>query len=151
MRFLCDTNIISEAMKRSPNPDVKQWLNQEEGICLSVITVEEVYSGLTYKNAEKQREWFEKFLRERCRVLSVSSAIAVRCGKWRGQFRKQGIIRTQADLLIAATAYEYQLVLATRNIKDFEDCDIRLFNPFDKNDKHYENRSNGRANSPNPA
>jgi len=131
MKYLCDTNVISEAMKREPNPKVKQWLGTQELVYASVITVEEIHFGLAYKEAPKQREWFEKFLRLGSEVLPVTEAIAKRCGELRGNFRKKGVIRTQADLLIAATAYEHNLTLATRNTRDFEDCDIQLFNPFE--------------------
>lgn len=130
MKFLCDTNVISEVMKRLPNPRVRSWLAAQESICMSVIGVEEIHVGLTHKNAEKQLRWFGKFLRLRTDVLPVTLAIAVRCGILRGNFRRRGIARTQADTLIAATAYEHDLTLATRNVRDFEDCDIRIFNPF---------------------
>jgi predicted nucleic acid-binding protein len=118
-------------MKRVPNVNVKQWLIDQEMIYLSVITVEEIYFGLAYKDARRQLEWFKKFLQYRCKVLPITYSIAIRAGTLRGDFRKQGITRTQADLLIAATAYEYNLVLATHNIRDFEDCGITLFNPFE--------------------
>jgi predicted nucleic acid-binding protein len=131
MNYLCDTNVLSEAMKRQPDPKVTQWLSVQELVYVSVITVEEIYFGLTYKEALKQREWFEKFLHFGCEVLPVGAAIAKRCGELRGNFRKRGVFRTQADLLIAATAYEHNLTLATRNTRDFEDCDIQLFNPFE--------------------
>jgi len=131
MKYLCDTNVISEAMKRQPDLKVKQWLGARELVYASVITVEEIYFGLAYKEAPKQREWFEKFLRLGSEVLPITLAIAKRSGELRGNFRKKGVIRTQADLLIAATAYEHNLTLAMRNTRDFEDCDIQLFNPFE--------------------
>jgi predicted nucleic acid-binding protein len=131
MNYLCDTNILSEAMKRQPDPKVTQWLSVQELVYVSVITAEEIYFGLTYKEAPKQREWFEKFLRFGSEVLPVTLAIAKRCGELRGNFRKKGIIRTQADLLIAATAHEHNLMLATRNTRDFDDCGIQLLNPFE--------------------
>jgi predicted nucleic acid-binding protein len=34
-------------------------------------------------------------------------------------------------MLIAATAIEYQLVLATRNVRDFMGCGVQVVNPFD--------------------
>jgi len=52
------------------------------------------------------------------------------CAIWRGRFRQQGIIRSQADLLIGATALLHDLVLVTRNTRDFEGCGIQLFDPF---------------------
>jgi len=96
MSFLCDTNVISEVMKRAPNVNVKQWLINQEIIYLSVITVEEIYFGLAYKDARQQLEWFEKFLQYRCEVLPITYSIAIRSGTLRGYFRKKGITRTQA-------------------------------------------------------
>lgn len=131
MKYLCDTNVISESMKRSSDPKVRQWLSNQELVYLSVITVEEIYFGLTYKDAPRQKEWFEELIRLRSRILPVTYSIAEHCGILRGNFRKKGIIRTQADLLIAAPAYKHNLILATRNVRDFEDCGIQLFNPFE--------------------
>lgn len=74
--------------------------------------------------------WFQKFIKSRCQVLPVTDTIAIRCGTLRGEFRKKGIARTQADLLIAATAYEHNYVVVTRNERDFKDCGITIFNPF---------------------
>lgn len=130
MDYLCDTNVLSEAMKPRAREEVILWLGKQEKIYLSVITIEEIYSGLAYKDAHKQQAWFEKFLQHHTEILPITTAIAKRCGEMRGRFRKEGKIRTQADLLIAATAYEHHLILATRNLKDFEDSQIELFNPF---------------------
>jgi tRNA(fMet)-specific endonuclease VapC len=60
----------------------------------------------------------------------VTSDIARAAGEMRGRLRLQGITRSQADILIAATAQIHQLTLITRNIRDFEGCDIPLLNPF---------------------
>ena len=117
-------------MKRSPNPAVRQWLTERDEIFLSVVSVEEIYCGLAYKSASKQLRWFEKFLESRCEVLPIIQSIATRCGTLRGQFREKGTTRTQADLLIAATAVEHSLVVATRNVRDFSDCGIQIVNPF---------------------
>ncbi|MBF0103310.1 MAG: PIN domain-containing protein [Desulfobacterales bacterium] len=92
--FLCDTNIISEVMKRIPDDRVKQWLISQDMLYLSVITLEEIYFGLTYKDARKQYEWFEKFIQLRCEILPITNSTAKRCGILRAKFRQKGIART---------------------------------------------------------
>ena len=74
--------------------------------------------------------WFERFLGARCEVLTVTVSIGRRCAVLRGELRRGGKQRTQADMLIAATAIEHNLALATRNTKDFEGAGIALVNPF---------------------
>lgn len=130
MPYLIDTNIISEAMRPKPNEIVRQWLNKQFPIFISVITVEEIYYGLSYKEATGQQRWFDKLLNNYCNVLPINLEIAKECGMLRGKLRQQGIIKHQADLLIAATAKIHHLTLATRNIRDFNFCDIPIFNPF---------------------
>ncbi len=59
MNFLCDTNIVSEVMRKAPDPKVTEWFAQLETACFSVITLEEIYCGLAYKDARRQREWVD--------------------------------------------------------------------------------------------
>ena len=65
-------------------------------------------------------------------VYPITPAIAWRAGVLRGQFQAQGITRSAQDMLIAATAIEHQLVLATRNVRDFLGCGVQVVNPFDE-------------------
>jgi predicted nucleic acid-binding protein len=130
MQYLCDTNVVSEIMRRAPNSHVVSWLESQDRIGLSVVSVEEIHCGLAYKDALRQLGWFERFCEERCVVLPVSEEIATRAGTLRGQFRKSGTARTQADMLIAATAARHGLILATRNVSDFDHCGVPLLNPF---------------------
>jgi predicted nucleic acid-binding protein len=67
---------------------------------------------------------------QRHEVLPISQNIARRAGELRGQLSARGMVREQADMLIAATAQVYQLTLVTRNTRDFENCGIGLLNPF---------------------
>ncbi|MEE8431628.1 MAG: PIN domain-containing protein [Candidatus Desulfatibia sp.] len=112
------------------NQQVLDWLGGQDEIFLSVVTVEEIYGGLSKKNANKKMGWFEKFILLRCHILPVAIEIARHCGILRGQFLQKGTTRTQADLLIAATAIKHNLALSTRNERDFENCGIPLLNPF---------------------
>ena len=128
--FLCDTNIISELARPQPNPGVLAWSAQVSLISLSVITLEEIAYGLASKPNARVQNWFHEFLKTYCQIIPITAEIAHRSGELRGGLRTQGKPRTQADMLIAATAHLYQLTLVTRNTRDFEDCGILLLNPF---------------------
>jgi len=128
--FLADTNILGELTRPRPNRGVLVWASQIAGLNLSVVTLEEIHYGLSWRPNERIRSWFEKFLTEQCRVLSVTDDIARRAGDLRGRFRAKGETRSQADMLIAATAFVHRLTLVTRNEDDFEDCGLTVLNPF---------------------
>lgn len=131
MSYLTDTNVISEVMKRVPAPRVLRWFTRQEQLILSVITMEEVICGLSHRNTLRQLEWFERFLELRCQVFSITIETARAAGSLRGRLLKNGLIRTQADIFIAATAIEHGLTLVTRNVRDFEGCGVCLLNPFE--------------------
>lgn len=99
-------------------------------MAVSVATVEEVYFGLSWKPNPRIRLWFEEFLATDCEVLPITAEIAKRSGEIRGQLQARGQTRSSADMIIASTAQEHGLTLVTRNVRDFEDCGISLFNPF---------------------
>jgi toxin FitB len=128
--FLFDTNIISELFRRQPNSGVVAFSEQTKQIYISAISLEEIKFGLSAKPVPRISERLEAFLTTQCTVLSVSAEIAQYAGELRGQLRAKGIVRSQADMLIASTAEIHQLTLITRNIKDFEMCKIATTNPF---------------------
>lgn len=129
--WLCDTSIVSELMRRQPDRLVVAWAKKQERFWLSVIVLEEIHAGLEKQNLAKKRQWFERFVHFRCDVVPVSEAIAVHAGKLRGRLLSRGKPRSQADILIAATAWKHDLTVVTRNCPDFEDCGIPVFNPFE--------------------
>ncbi len=110
MNFLFDSNVVSEAMKSKPNLQVRQLIDKQTPVFMSVVSVEEIYYGLSYKDARKKWAWFENFVQSCCEILPVTTEIAQQCGILRGRFRQQGITRSQADLLIGATALRHNLI-----------------------------------------
>ena len=129
--MLWDTNIISELAKPQPHPDVLCFAEQHHNITISVITLDELYFGLTWKPRPRIRLWLDNFVNNYCDVLPINQEIARFAGELRGDFQSQGITRTQADMLIAATAVIHRLPLATRNVADFSGCGVTICNPFD--------------------
>lgn len=130
MPWLVDTNVLSELVRPRPNAAVVAWADGVDRISISTITFEEIMFGLAWKPNTKIREWFSRFFAEACDILPITAAIAERAGVMRGQLRSAGHTRSQADMLIAATAAVHSLTLVTRNVRDFESCGIILVNPF---------------------
>ncbi len=71
------------------------------------------------------RSWFDG------RILAVTQTEAERWGRLAGAARQRGITLAVVDGVIAATAIENDLVIATRNVKDFVGLGVALVNPWD--------------------
>lgn len=130
IKYLCDTNIISELSKKVPNRAVLNWASSLNRCGLSIITLEEVFFGLTWRPNERIFDWLNRFIDRYVEIYPVTESIARRAGALRGRLQAAGSTRTQADMLIASTAAEHNLVLVTRNLRDFEGCGIPILDPF---------------------
>ncbi len=129
--FLVDTCVLSEIMRPRPDPLVAAWFKNLESLSLSVITVEEIISGLRRKALYEKEAWFHRFCANFAQVVSVDIEMAIWTGEARGRLAAEGRTVHQADALIAASAWRHGLVLATRNVRDFEGFGIALLNPFE--------------------
>jgi hypothetical protein len=130
--FLLDTNIVSEARRRTPQ--ALDWLRSADvtKLYLSVISLGEIARGIAMKErrdgatAGHLTGWLETLRREFAdRILPVDDEIALEWGRL-AALRPRG----DADGLIAATAITHNLVLVTRNTADFEDTRASLVNPW---------------------
>ena len=131
--YLVDTNVLSELPKKSPDPAVLAWFASLATIAVSSISIEELTFGVERargKQREVLREWLARLLAAGPRIVDVTSRVAVTAGRLRAARETRGKPVAQANMLIAACALEAGLVLATRNVRDFEGCGIALFDPF---------------------
>ncbi|MGV3740464.1 MAG: PIN domain-containing protein [Gammaproteobacteria bacterium] len=105
--YLLDTNIISETIKKKPNPHVLSWLSSIESskFFLSVLTMGEIRKGIEKLEdlAKKQKilQWLEEDLVKKFygRIISIDIDIA---DKWGYISSLQNL--SAIDALIAATA-----------------------------------------------
>lgn len=129
--YLADTNVVSEFVKKNPNPQVMQWTETVTLLAMSVVTIEEAHFGLAWRPDARELELFNAIAQRMHAVYPVTESIARRTGVLRGQFQAQGIARSAPDMLIAATAQEHQLIIATRNVRDFLGSGVQVVNPFE--------------------
>ncbi len=137
--FLLDTNVLSEFKRRGPaDAHVRDWWRATDPdlAWASVLSFGEIRLGIERLEAGKRRshlevwakqdleQWFEE------RVLSITKAIAERWGVVAAKALNRGAPLPIVDGLIAATAIEHGLTLATRNVKDFESLGATIFNPW---------------------
>lgn len=133
MSYLLDTNVVSELVRPSPNPHVLQWLEGQQEIVLSAISIEELSYGIARAPPASRRRlltWFETLLAVPAEIVPVDAKIARASGDLRAHREVQGRHVAQADMLIAATALITGRTLVTRNTRDFEGCGVALLDPF---------------------
>jgi hypothetical protein len=64
------------------------------------------------------------------RVLAVDDNVAEMAGRLRAYAAAQGRVLAPLNSLIAATAASRGFTLATRNVRDFDCLDLKLFDPW---------------------
>jgi predicted nucleic acid-binding protein len=135
VKFLLDTNVISEIRKRErAHPNVVRWVGRTavEDIGTSVLVLAEIRRGIELKRrsdpqqAEALDRWFSQ-MRTRLgdRVLSVDEPVAE-------TWALLGIPDPLPliDGLLAATAKVHGLTLVTRNVADVQSAGVSLLDPF---------------------
>ena len=137
--WLLDTNVIAELSRVKPDTRVARWLNSqpEHALFLSILTIAEYQKGIHHlPRGDKLRPRIERSVRAlearfSSRVLSVSDQIALRWGAVSGEVKRlTGHSPSVVDTLLAATALEHNLYLATRNIAHVANSGAAIFNPW---------------------
>lgn len=139
MNYLLDTCVLSEFTRRQPEEKVIHWLESidEEMFFLSVITIGEIQRGVE-RLAESHRKtellvWLNNDLIKRFgdRAIPLDVPIMLRWGSLTARLEGAGRPIAIMDSLIAATALQNQLVIATRNVTDFLPCGAQVINPWE--------------------
>ena len=141
MKYLLDTNIISEFISKKPNQKVLDYVSSldENNIYLSVITIGEIRFGIEKLDKEKQEkkikilsDWLDNDLMQRFkgRILDIDIDIMLKWGNINVKLQKIGKPMPIMDSLIASSCLSKDFVLITRNEKDFYSFEIEMVNPF---------------------
>lgn len=138
MKYLLDTNVISELVAKQPNQRVVQWIDRLDpgSVYLSVITIGEISKGIEKlsDSARKNtlRTWLadDLLLRFSDRILILDVDVMLVWGMLLGRLERAGRKMAAIDSLIAASALHSNCSLVTRNEDDFKDVGIPLVNPW---------------------
>jgi predicted nucleic acid-binding protein len=136
--IVVDTNVVSEFMVSPPAQSVLEWLNAQDAadLYLTTISIAEISFGLhVMPDGHRRRQLsdrFEQFLGAAfaSRILPFDEDAARAYGEIRGHRREFGRPISAFDGQIAAIARKRGFAIATRNVRDFEDCGLELINPF---------------------
>jgi toxin FitB len=140
--ILVDTNVVSELMRPEPDPQVLDWFGSlpASQLYLSAVGEAELRRGAAILPEGRRRDLLiaaidavvtEDFAG---RILTFDSSAARAFAILTADRQRAGRPMSFADALIAATARANGAALATRNILDFEGCDVALINPWDSPD-----------------
>lgn len=134
MRYILDSNVISELVANDPRPEVVAWIrwHEAESATSSVVLAELEY-GIRLmpmgKRRQRMEEWLEGILRY-VRIIPFDVAEAREWSRLMAQPTKEGRRLPVKDSMIAATALVHGLTVVTRNVRDFERTGVELVNPF---------------------
>ena len=137
LRYLLDTNILSEPLAAKPNAHVMARIEaHSSSLAISSITWQELLYGMLLLAPGRRREQIHSYLFQHIQpvlpILPFDSDAATWQARQRARLRQAGKTPSYADSQIAAIAADNELVLITRNISDFQDFDgLRIENWFD--------------------
>lgn len=138
--IILDTNVLSELMRSQPNELVVQWIGTHKAtnLFITTLTQAEILYGLELlpdsrrKTALKETTGSMFDLDFSQRILDFNSDAAQQFAVIAAKRRMAGRPISQIDAQIAAIVLSHNAILATRNVSDFEECDIRIINPWEK-------------------
>jgi predicted nucleic acid-binding protein len=138
VKWLFDTNVVSEAARMRPNPAVVAELSKfpTEETAISVVTLAELRDGAILARSQESRtsllHWIENAVEPSFQERTLSLSVDI-LTDWIGLSRRlsaAGRPRVAADLLLAATARVHGLVMVTRNWRHFAGTGLAVFDPW---------------------
>lgn len=136
--FLIDTNVISETLNSRPDAKVIDWLGDQgpADLFLASMNLGELVRGARRAKDKTKRERFERWIdydpaaRFDGRILPFDREAAVIWGEIIGDGDRLGHPKPMAEAQIAALARRHNLIVATRNARDFTDMDVAILDPW---------------------
>lgn len=136
--WLLDTNVISELRRPRPEPRVTEFVSAQPGemLFLSDVTLAEIRFGIEQIDDASRRAdlnlWLDRSLRPLFagRILAVDETVFLRWKMLHVAGRRRGHTFSQPDLFIAALALVEQLVVVSRDTREFVAARVPVFDPW---------------------
>lgn len=136
--ILVDTNVISEPLRKTPDPRVVAWIDAQpvETLYLSAITIAELRFGIAALPSGKRRDQLHANVEARVlplfagRVLVFDLPASQAYAELMAGARAAGFGIGAADGYIAATAASNAMSVATRDTSPFEALGVPVINPW---------------------
>jgi tRNA(fMet)-specific endonuclease VapC len=124
LKYLLDTNIISEPIRPIPNANVVNKINIHKlEIAVSTVTIHELLYGCLRLPASRKSQVLNKYIQESVSslpILDYDLKSAQYHAQERARLSKIGKIPAYADGQIASIAFSNNLILVTNNVDDFQ-------------------------------
>jgi len=135
MTYLVDANVLSEPTKQTADSKVIAWLTANESdLVVDPIIIGELRIGILAmphgRKREKLEQWFESVV-ETVECLSWDASVSRRWARLVVDLRRKGRTVPLLDGMIAATALQHDLTVATRNTREFRNTGVKTVNPFE--------------------
>lgn len=131
--YLLDTNVISELRKTRPHGAVLAWIGgiADTDLHLSAVTIGEIQAGIEMTRAQDKAKAaeIETWLEQVAATYNILPMDARAFRTWARLMRRKSEQLIE-DAMIAATATVHNLVVVTRNMRDFEQLGVRCLDPF---------------------
>jgi toxin FitB len=135
VKYLVDANVLSEVTRPAPDGNVVEWLRENEAeLVVNPIILGEIEYGILLLAAGRQRRLLQEWFSQRIRSLVMLDFDAGSAHEWAqllARLKQKATPMPVKDSLIAATALQHSLVVATRNTSDFRRAGVELVNPFE--------------------
>lgn len=132
--YLLDTNIVSELRKPRPYAGLVSWLTglSDSSLHLSAVTLGELQAGIeiTREQDKAKAVLIESWAVQVAQTYNVLPMDAETFRVWAKLMHRESDT-VYEDAMIAATAIVHNLIVVTRNVRDFKCFEVELFNPFD--------------------